>query len=65
VLKRLTGEGFIPYRLAAPAMGALPESDGAYGRMLRQLKEALDPGGILAPGRYDLQWTPAPAAEPR
>ena len=65
VLKRLTGEGFIPYRLAAPAMAALPESDGAYGRMLRQLKEALDPGGILAPGRYDLQWTPAPAAERR
>lgn len=65
VLKRLTGEGFIPYRLATAAMGTLPEADGAYGRLLRQLKQTLDPGGILAPGRYELPFTPEPTAERR
>lgn len=55
VLERLIAEGFIPYRLAAVGMDALPEADGAYGRLLRQLKQALDPGDVLAPGRYDMR----------
>lgn len=44
--------GYYPARLGiqAPVLGAAPEDDSA--RVLATLKAALDPHGILAPGRY-------------
>jgi 4-cresol dehydrogenase (hydroxylating) len=44
-------EGYFSYRLATPA---LPESSPAttYGKFLRNIRGALDPNDILAPGRY-------------
>jgi 4-cresol dehydrogenase (hydroxylating) len=60
--RRLTGEllsrGYPPYRLNVAAMDVLQEP-AAYADALRALKGALDPAGILAPGRYE----PAEPAE--
>jgi 4-cresol dehydrogenase (hydroxylating) len=51
--RRLAAEGYLPYRLGVSSMDSLPPSDEAYGSLLRALKDALDPQGILAPGRYE------------
>ena len=49
---RLLASGYPPYRLNVASMhhGVTP---GAYGDVIDKLKAALDPNGILAPGRYD------------
>jgi 4-cresol dehydrogenase (hydroxylating) len=50
--ERLLAHGYPPYRLSVGSMdymAAQPE----YSRVLQSIKEALDPAGILAPGRYD------------
>ncbi|WP_224361782.1 FAD-binding oxidoreductase [Hyalangium versicolor] len=48
----MNGAGYYPARLGiqAPVLGATAEDDSA--RVLGALKAALDPHGILAPGRY-------------
>lgn len=43
--------GYHFYRLGIQSMSEA-RTDGAYGELLRTLKHALDPAGILAPGRY-------------
>ncbi|MBE0486437.1 FAD-binding oxidoreductase [Marinobacter sp.] len=45
-------EGFLPYRLNVDAMGILNTSGCAFTRLASQLKAAVDPNYILAPGRY-------------
>ncbi|MAN58910.1 FAD-binding oxidoreductase [Marinobacter sp. UBA2498] len=45
-------EGFLPYRLNIDAMSTLNTSDSAFSRLASQLKAAVDPNFILAPGRY-------------
>ncbi|PSF06489.1 FAD-linked oxidase [Marinobacter halophilus] len=45
-------EGFLPYRLNVDAMGILNSGDSAFTRLASQLKAAVDPNYILAPGRY-------------
>ena len=45
-------EGFLPYRLNIDAMGMLNTGDSAFSRLASQLKAAVDPNFILAPGRY-------------
>lgn len=52
---RLAADGFLPYRLALPAMDALPRPADAYGTVLQRLKQALDPVDVLSPGRYDFR----------
>jgi 4-cresol dehydrogenase (hydroxylating) len=47
---RLIEAGYPPYRLSTIST-ALP-SEGAFADAVRRLKHALDPNGILAPGRY-------------
>jgi len=51
-------EGYYSYRLAVTSMAAMGEV-GAYHELLQRIKHALDPGEILAPGRYipDRDWT--------
>ncbi|MFZ4701015.1 MAG: hypothetical protein ACOYMG_13275, partial [Candidatus Methylumidiphilus sp.] len=44
-------QGFIPYRLSVRHMDML-ESHGGIPNCLQDIKRALDPGNILAPGRY-------------
>jgi 4-cresol dehydrogenase (hydroxylating) len=65
--EKLLTLGYPPYRLNVGSMGYL-QGQSAYGDVLRSLKDALDPNGILAPGRYQpaaleaqLEQTAAPA----
>jgi 4-cresol dehydrogenase (hydroxylating) len=43
--------GYRPYRLGIQSMGA-DRHGGAYSKLLDSLKTAVDPNGVLAPGRY-------------
>jgi 4-cresol dehydrogenase (hydroxylating) len=47
----LIARGYPPYRLNVAAM-ELAAGDATYSAMLSRLRVALDPGGVLAPGRY-------------
>jgi 4-cresol dehydrogenase (hydroxylating) len=44
--------GYIPYRVGNHAMGRLDPQGDSYWRTVGAIKAALDPVGILAPGRY-------------
>ncbi|MDQ1470407.1 MAG: 4-cresol dehydrogenase (hydroxylating) flavoprotein subunit [Bryobacterales bacterium] len=48
---QLEREGYYSYRLGIAGMRTL-NSNPAYGQLLRDLKRALDPGNVIAPGRY-------------
>lgn len=57
-VRRLVELGYPPYRAAVRGMGLLAAGrDDAFVATVRRLKAALDPAGIIAPGRYD--WPPA------
>lgn len=45
-------EGFLPYRLNIEVMGLLHDQDSVFAKFASQLKSAVDPNAILAPGRY-------------
>lgn len=51
LLDAMTKAGFYSYRLGIQAK-QLFDTATPYGRLLRRLKDALDPNHILAPGRY-------------
>lgn len=44
--------GYIPYRVGLQSMAALDPGKDVYWRTVARLRAALDPRGILAPGRY-------------
>jgi 4-cresol dehydrogenase (hydroxylating) len=50
--EELASHGYYPYRLGIQAMSELSAKDG-QNLLVRALKAALDPNGVLAPGRYD------------
>jgi 4-cresol dehydrogenase (hydroxylating) len=50
--KHLIDRGYPPYRLNVRSMNDL-DDDTTYLAVLQSLKSALDPKGILAPGRYE------------
>jgi 4-cresol dehydrogenase (hydroxylating) flavoprotein subunit len=50
--RELIAQGYPPYRLATSTMHYAQQAD-AYGDVLSTLKRALDPKGVLSPGRYD------------
>jgi len=52
VFERLFEAGYIPYRVGNHAMAALDPAGDSYWRTVAALKQALDPQGVLAPGRY-------------
>lgn len=54
-LAALVGQGFLPYRLGIQSMDALPAARADWSSVLHRIKEALDPAGVLAPGRYDFR----------
>ena len=62
LLAEAIAHGAYPFRLGIHSMGAAPP-DPAYARLLATLKDALDPGHILSPGRYE--WLPAGSPERR
>ncbi len=45
--------GFVPYRLGVQSMHILNHQD-AVPALLKRIKQAVDPQGIIAPGRYGL-----------
>ena len=49
--QELTAQGYYPYRLGIQGMSEMSRQDG-YCRLVGAIKEAVDPNGILAPGRY-------------
>jgi len=51
LLQALAEAGYYSYRLGIQGMRQLQGSD-SYNRILQTLKMALDPNGVLAPGRY-------------
>jgi len=51
LLRALNERGYYSYRLGIQAMSEESGQDG-YGGLLRRIKNAVDPNGVLAPGRY-------------
>jgi 4-cresol dehydrogenase (hydroxylating) len=51
LIDSLARHGYHSYRLTVNSMTAMGES-GAYIELLQKIKHTLDPGGVLAPGRY-------------
>lgn len=49
---RLVAEGFIPYRVGTETMAQLASPDDVFDDVVERLHAALDPAGIMAPGRY-------------
>jgi len=45
-------EGYFPYRLGLASMDQMGRNTG-FGRLLEGIRQTVDPGGILAPGRYE------------
>jgi 4-cresol dehydrogenase (hydroxylating) len=52
LLARLVAAGFLPYRLGVHSQGKLPPRKPGSQALLDRIKAAVDPNGILAPGRY-------------
>lgn len=52
LLSQALSHGLAPYRVGADAMGWLRETAPDHWKLVSRLKEVLDPGGILSPGRY-------------
>ena len=45
--------GFVPYRTSVATMPLFVRDDSTYWKLVRDLKAAVDPARIIAPGRYD------------
>jgi 4-cresol dehydrogenase (hydroxylating) len=45
--------GYIPYRVGNQSMGSLNPHDDVFWKVTGRIKRALDPDGIIAPGRYE------------
>lgn len=48
----LAERGYLPHRLGLHSMGLTEAGDSAYGDAMKRIRAALDPKGIMAPGRY-------------
>ncbi|GGZ04901.1 FAD-binding oxidoreductase [Pseudoduganella plicata] len=48
----LVGAGYIPYRVGLQSMADLDNGNDTYWQMIGRIKAALDPHGVIAPGRY-------------
>ncbi|SMC21000.1 4-cresol dehydrogenase (hydroxylating) [Desulfacinum hydrothermale DSM 13146] len=54
LLKECMASGYIPYRTGIQSMKNLVSPEDHYWRVVHALKKALDPDGIIAPGRYNV-----------
>jgi 4-cresol dehydrogenase (hydroxylating) flavoprotein subunit len=50
--QELTDRGYYSYRLGIQAMSEMSGADG-HADLIRAIKNAVDPNGVLAPGRYE------------
>ena len=55
LLKALMAAGYPPYRAGIADMAALELGSDSFWQTVSRLKSALDPDGVIAPGRYDPQ----------
>jgi 4-cresol dehydrogenase (hydroxylating) len=51
---RYMEQGYPPYRVGINSMHQIVNESDSFWRTVRDLKKALDPNGIIAPGRYNL-----------
>jgi 4-cresol dehydrogenase (hydroxylating) len=52
--RRYMEQGFPPYRVGINSMHQVVHEKDTFWKTVRDLKKALDPNGIIAPGRYNL-----------
>lgn len=52
--RRYIEQGFPPYRVGINSMDQVVKEDDPFWQTVRDLKKALDPNAIIAPGRYNL-----------
>jgi 4-cresol dehydrogenase (hydroxylating) flavoprotein subunit len=52
VMETIIAKGFIPYRTSPRGMPKLHQPDDPFWEAAAAIKDALDPQGIIAPGRY-------------
>lgn len=57
--KAVMAAGYIPYRVGIQSMSQLGEGSSVFWETASALKAALDPHGLIAPGRYEPQRTPS------
>ncbi|MCM8794187.1 MAG: FAD-binding oxidoreductase [Candidatus Omnitrophica bacterium] len=55
LLKRFCALGYLPYRVAHPFPKELLQPEDPFWNVCRSIKKALDPKGIISPGRYGLR----------
>jgi 4-cresol dehydrogenase (hydroxylating) len=48
----MLAQGYIPYRASPSLMSQIANDDSVFWQVTREIKDALDPGGIISPGRY-------------
>ena len=59
---RNAAEGYVPYRLPVTEMERVVDARHAYWDVVRTIKAALDPHGIVSPGRYAPQGDGVPCS---
>ena len=52
LVARVNAMGYYSYRLGVQSMAEIDRGD-RYGELIGQIKDAVDPAGILSPGRYE------------
>lgn len=52
LVARVNAMGYYSYRLGVQSMSEIDRGD-RYGELIGQIKDAVDPAGILSPGRYE------------
>jgi 4-cresol dehydrogenase (hydroxylating) len=51
--QRLMAEGYISYRTGPAGMSKLSDGSSVFWDVTSRIKRALDPAGVISPGRYD------------
>ena len=59
MMQEMTKLGYLPYRTGPTGYDRLRKDSSVFWDVAGQLKVALDPKGLISPGRYVLKTTPA------
>lgn len=51
-MKALIDDGYVPYRTGLRGMDKIRDEDDVFWQVAREIKQTLDPGDIIARGRY-------------